>query len=522
MRCSVLSWAKVILPFTAVMTTSAVFAQYGVRINEVLVQRGSVTVDGSVAEYIELYNTTPDPVDLSGASLSDSSLNPLKYVFPGGVSIAGNGYLLMRLSTNAPSATETGFRLKSGGDDLYFYSRDIDPFSGLPVLLDSRPFGFQVEDYSIGRVPDGSDNWALTDPTPRAANSPATLGDVLALRINEWVAAGSPDGFELYNSDALPVSLGGLILADSGTIINPFAFFRIAELSFLGVGRSNAFVKFNAGRNMTEVDEVPWGLSRDNDAIYLLNTDNALIDFVHWDYRHEDDVPEGRVPDGGTTISLLPPPHTLGKPNIGLITNVVINELLTHTDPESGLEDAIELYNPTTTPANIGGFYLSEWRVNVNGSRDPVNLRKYRIPDGTVVPALGYKVFYEYATIRNILPRPGFNTSNTGNEPDFTYNAARGGVAFLTQFDANGQPLALTLQEFEPAANGVSFGRYTTSDGRLEFTAMSRRTFGKDNPASVADFRLGKGLANSSPKVGPVVINEIMYHPPDVATPGVS
>jgi hypothetical protein len=45
---------------------------------------------------------------------------------------------------------------------------------------------------------------------------------------------------------------------------------------------------------------------------------------------------------------------------------------------------------------------------------------------------------------------------------------------------------------------------------------MSQRTFGADNPASVTEFRTGTGRTNSPPKIGPVVINEIMYHPADI------
>src|SRR5439155_9187138 len=45
---------------------------------------------------------------------------------------------------------------------------------------------------------------------------------------------------------------------------------------------------------------------------------------------------------------------------------------------------------------------------------------------------------------------------------------------------------------------------------------MSGHTFGADNPASVEDFRAGPGLTNTYPKVGPIMINEIMYHPPDI------
>ena len=55
---------------------------------------------------------------------------------------------------------------------------------------------------------------------------------------------------------------------------------------------------------------------------------------------------------------------------------------------------------------------------------------------------------------------------------------------------------------FGAAENGVSFGRYVTSLGEEHFVAQSALTLNTNN---------------SGPKVGPVVISEIMYHPPDLA-----
>jgi hypothetical protein len=48
--------------------------------------------------------------------------------------------------------------------------------------------------------------------------------------------------------------------------------------------------------------------------------------------------------------------------------------------------------------------------------------------------------------------------------------------------------------------NGVSFGRYITSDGDVHFVAQIRLTLDGEN---------------AGPKVGPVVISKIMYHPVD-------
>jgi hypothetical protein len=83
----------------------------------------------------------------------------------------------------------------------------------------------------------------------------------------------------------------------------------------------------------------------------------------------------------------------------------------------------------------------------------------------------------------------------------------------------NGQLTGWRAQvSFGAAENGVSFGRYVTSVGKEEFVAMKTHTFGMDDPGSVEQFCAGAGLPNAYPKVGPVVISEIMFHPPDLGT----
>ena len=42
---------------------------------------------------------------------------------------------------------------------------------------------------------------------------------------------------------------------------------------------------------------------------------------------------------------------------------------------------------------------------------------------------------------------------------------------------------------------------------------MESRSFGVDDPSTLEAFRSGRGLPNSRPRLGPVVINELMYHP---------
>ena len=56
--------------------------------------------------------------------------------------------------------------------------------------------------------------------------------------------------------------------------------------------------------------------------------------------------------------------------------------------------------------------------------------------------------------------------------------------------------------DFGEAPNGVSFGRYVDSQGADHYVLQSANTLGTNN---------------ALPRVGPLVISEIMYHPPDLA-----
>ncbi len=155
------------------------------------------------------------------------------------------------------------------------------------------------------------------------------------------------------------------------------------------------------------------------------------------------------------------------------IPAVVINEALTHTDPPE--VDSVELYNPSSAPAAIGGWFLTD------NSQKPW---KYRIPEGTTIPAGGYLLIDEHAF-------------NSGASNSFRFDSL-GEEVYL--FSADGTNLTGYRHGFAfgAQANGVTFGRHVSSDGREHFVSERANTL---------------GAANAGPKVGPIVISEIMYAP---------
>ncbi len=156
---------------------------------------------------------------------------------------------------------------------------------------------------------------------------------------------------------------------------------------------------------------------------------------------------------------------------------VVINEVLTRTVPPA--VDAIELHNPTPQPADISGWFLSD---------NAAVPKKFRVSAPTVLAPGGYVVFTE----ADFNPTPGV-------APSFALSS-QGEALHLFSGDASTNLTGYSHSiEFGAAAAGVTFGRHLLSTGAEDWPAQLAPTLG--NP-------------NSGPRVGPVVINEIMYHPP--------
>ena len=465
-------------------------------LNELLARNSTAVVSpwGNYPDYLELYNPGSNTVALFGFGLSDNA-GKVKFTFPLGASIGSNSYLIVwcdgdrPASMSAGSSYNSGFSLSGSSGGAYL-------FNTIGQLVNYIEYGFQVTDLPIGLS--GGQWRLLSAATPGSNNAaPATLGSVNNLRINEWMADaghGDNDWFELYNLDALPVNMSGLYLTDDPS--QPGATNTlIAPLSFIG---AKDWVKWIADQDPSQgSDHARFDLDKDGDNIRLYAADGSnIIDTVTFGAQLEG-VSQGRLPDGGTNVvsfgggAQVPTP-TPDASNYLPLQDVVINEVLTHTDPP--FEDAIEIQNTGSNSVAIGGWWIG------NSQRD---FKKFRVATGTTLAANTFQVFYENQ----------FNADGSGAGTNFTLNSARGDAVYLSQADGAGNLTGYRAQvEFGAAANAVSFGRFPTSVG-VDFVAMEQRTFGADSPTNVAQFRTGTGLPNSYPLIGPIIINEIMYHP---------
>jgi len=466
-----------------------------VLLNEVLAGNATLTNRaGATPDWVELFNPSPDPVDLDDCSLTDDLASPRRWVFPAGTVLPAGGWLVIECDRRQPvSAANTGFGLNAQGGGVYLFDR----LAAGGGLLDSLNYGLQASDFAIGRTPDGFGSWGLVLPTPGAANLEAALGDVAAVRVNEWMAspATGEDWFELYNPNAQPVALGGLFLTDD---LNRRNQFEIRPLSFLATG-PRGLVRFWAdGAPESGADHVGFKLAAAGESIGLFSADGIRIDGVTFGAQQAG-VSEGRLPDGGSgPVVRFPVTATPGASNYLPLEGVAINEVLTHAQPP--LERAIELHNPTNDDQPVGGWFLSD---------SPANFQKYRLPAEAAVPAHGFLVVYESEW-----------ETGPGALAPLALDPYRSGEVWLAAADLAGRLTGRRAHAaFDAAALGTSMGRVPTSAG-ADFVALSRQTFGRDWPATVEEFRTGRGAPNASPHLGPVVLNELMFHPPSGAGSG--
>ncbi len=450
--------------FALEMTGTVITNGGDIALNEIMADnRGAVGNGASNPDYIEIRNNTASPVSLSGWSLSDDVTNPARFVFPAGTSIPAAGRLVVWCDSNfTDPGLHTGFALSRNGQAVAL-------FEGTNVR-DFLTFGPQARDLPIGRVADGIGVWTLIQPSPGSANVAVSLGSNAGLKVNEWMAnpRNGEDWFELFNSSSSPVAIGNLWLSDTlGSAIT-----QIPPHSYIA---GNWFARFEADGQNDGGNHANFKLSVSGDRILVLAENGTnVIDSVNFGAQGLG-VSEGRFPDGALTLTSFPETKSPGASN-WKEAEVVINEALTNSvEP---LEDAVELRNRGGASVNIGGWWLSD---------DPSNPKKFRIPSGTVVAAGGLLVLNEsqFGTGPNT-----FALSSLGDE---IILSAVDGAATLTGFRSQ--------VKFGGAAEDVSFGRVETSVGSDFFPERARTL----------------GLPNAGPEIGPVIINEISYHPPDVA-----
>jgi hypothetical protein len=310
--------------------------------------------------------------------------------------------------------------------------------------------------------------------------------------------AGDFEWIELRNTSTGPVNLEGVTLGEGAPVTAlVLPAFTLAPGTRAVIAKNPQVFALRYGAAAAARIAASWsgdgGLDNAGETIRVFDRSGAVI--AEFAYDDEDEWPERADGDGSVLEYLGSSSLTAdyenplnwkssdavhGSPGVTTapaLSGVAVNEVMPNTSLPQ--RDEIELRNTGTAAVDVSGWLLSHAADPESGD----DFGTYRIPNDTVIPGDGYLLVGEE------------DFSPAGEMP---LDGNRGGSLWLVSAD----PSSGKLHNFEdsvewtPVLPGIAFGR--SPDGNGPFAPLASYT-----PAA----------ANSAPRVGPVQITEIHYHP---------
>jgi hypothetical protein len=300
---------------------------------------------GEFEDWVELYNASGAPVDVSGMFLTDDLGAAPTWSFPPGTVIPALGHVVVFCDDDAGDGPlHADFKLGASGEELGLF--DVDG----TTLLDFIAWRPQFDEVSFGRYADGKQFFRFL-PTPTPGSSNTTVGNLAPLVTCLEHVPGLPQSDD-------PVTVG-VQVTDAGGVGPVVLNYRVDGGAFVPAAMASVgFDRYEAG--------IP-GLP-----------DGSLVEYY---VSAEDTVGATTVrPDGapGTLMTYL-----VADP---ILSGFRINELLASNDTvvqdEAGdFEDYVEIYNETGAAIDMTGMYLTDSLGNPT---------KWPFPPGTSIPAGGF------------------------------------------------------------------------------------------------------------------------------------
>ena len=247
-------------------------------LRSVIINEFLANTDAPDEDFVELFNTSNTPVDLSGVVIGDGALLTAGYTLPPGTIIAARGYLSFTQS-------QLGFSLGSDGERLWLYR---------PGVLIGDAISFSGQALGVSR---DHDQRELATPTPGAVNSavkdrPIVINEIM---YNPISGLGADEYIELYNKSGAAVDVGGWKIGGNIDYTIP-AGTSIAAGGYLVIAKdpANLLAKGHAALNAT----------------------NTLGAFT------------GSLPNGGGRITLRIPVSYIIAPATPATTYAIVDEVI--------------------------------------------------------------------------------------------------------------------------------------------------------------------------------------------------
>lgn len=167
-------------------------------INEVLTKPASKEEN----DWVEIYNSSDNAIDLSGFCLEDSKGVAEKFTIPEGTTIAAKGFLVYSQGATGTTTSFT-FGLSGSGDDVYF----VDPENKLVDHVTTPDFS-DAAGSTYARKTDGDAEWTVcATPTKGSSN-----GQPSSIKAIENTAASNAVLYNLQGQRVSPAYRGIVVL----------------------------------------------------------------------------------------------------------------------------------------------------------------------------------------------------------------------------------------------------------------------------------------------------------------------
>ncbi|WP_296694287.1 CotH kinase family protein [Ruminococcus sp.] len=165
--CAGIMSLAMLLGTAGLFPTAKVSAASGVTINEVCPKNSTYAApDGGMYDWVELFNSSGSPVDISGWGLTDKAETPYRFTIPSGTVLQPNQGKVFFCDGTAgeTNASIAPFGLSTSGETL-----TLTDASG--NIASQITFGDMAKDTSYGQYPDGSGEFYVMSSTPGKNNA---------------------------------------------------------------------------------------------------------------------------------------------------------------------------------------------------------------------------------------------------------------------------------------------------------------------------------------------------------------
>ncbi len=225
-----MNYLKSLFLLVFIAFSTPIFSQ-NIVINEFMASNDSLSgiVDefGETDDWVELHNRTNTTVDISGYGFSDDFNLLYKWVFPSGIFIPPNGYLIVWTDGDPDQgALHTNFKLNITGERLA-----LSNTTG--VVQDSISFGDQETNVSLARFPNGTGPFIQLAPTFNASNGGVSTTEVERSNFRSYPTLATNELFIENNLESVQdcqlivYTIDGKKVLEKNEVMTPFSINKI-------------------------------------------------------------------------------------------------------------------------------------------------------------------------------------------------------------------------------------------------------------------------------------------------------